>query len=70
MSPTRPAAGLAIGLTSLLTFASGIVAAACLVMGVLAVSPLLLALAAGALIATVAFFRLSRRIVARHDARP
>ena len=67
MSLSRPAAGLTIGVTSLLTFLSGLVGAACLVLGVIAVSPLLLAVAALALTSTVVFFRLSRRIVDRYD---
>jgi Flp pilus assembly protein TadB len=67
VSPTRPAAGLAIAVTSLLTFLSGLVAATCLVLGLLAVSPLLLAAAALACVSTIVFFRASRRIAARHD---
>jgi membrane protein implicated in regulation of membrane protease activity len=67
MSLSRPAAGLTVGVTSLLTFLSGLVAAACLVLGLVAFNPLLLGMAVLALVGAVLFFRLSRRMVDRYD---
>ena len=67
MSLSRPAAGLTIGVTSLLTFLSGLVGAACLVLGLVAFNPLLLGMAGLALVSTLVFFRASRRIVDRYD---
>ena len=67
MSLTRPALAGTLALTSLLTFFSGLVFLACLVLAAISMNPLFLAGAAVTLAVTVVSLRVSRRLAARGD---